>query len=230
GYVWRAGDAVNLAIGQGDVLVTPLQLVRAYAAIANGGTLLSPRIGKAIMGPGGKVVKRIRPPKVGRVPVPGHVLGYIRNALAEVPISGTAAGAFAGFPFDKVRVAGKTGTAQVHGEQDTSWFASFAPADHPRYAAVVMVSQGGQGAHVAAPAVREVWDGIFGLEGHKAAFPEGAPPNKLPQVKDDGGFEAPPGFTPRVRGGDGHAKTSHRHAAALSRPPAGAPKGRGDDT
>ena len=86
---------------------------------------------------------------------------------------GTAAGAFGGFPLDKVCVAGKTGTAQLFGKNATSVFASFAPCDHPKYVVLVMVPDSGYGADVAAPAVRQIWDGIFGLEGKKAAVPLG---------------------------------------------------------
>ncbi|HEX6467481.1 MAG TPA: penicillin-binding protein 2 [Streptosporangiaceae bacterium] len=196
GFVWRAGDAANFSVGQGDVLVTPLQLVRAYAALANGGTLWEPRIGRAIVAPDGTLVRSIDPVKAGRLPVNGKVLSYIRDALADVPRSGTAAGAFNGFDFNKVAVAGKTGTAEVYGKQDTSWFASFAPARNPRYAVVVMVSQAGQGAQVAAPAVRAIYEGIYGLGDQKqAALPDGTPPGKLPKIGPDGTVAAPSGYS-----------------------------------
>ncbi|WP_214320386.1 penicillin-binding protein 2 [Nonomuraea sediminis] len=161
GYRWRAGDAANFAIGQGDVLVTPLQLVRAYAALANGGKLFSPRVAKAVVAPDGRTVRTITPPVVGRLPVSGKVLAYIRRALSDVPRDGTAAGAFHGFDLDKHPIAGKTGTAESYGKRDTSWFASFAPAAKPRLAVVVMISQGGTGASAAAPAVRRIWEGIY---------------------------------------------------------------------
>lgn len=191
GYVWRPGDAVNLAIGQGDMLATPLQLARAYAALANGGTVYSPRIGKAVVRPDGSVVKRIQPPKVRQLKVPDKVLSYIRDALADVPRQGTAAGAFGGFPLNKIPVAGKTGTAQAKGEEDTAWFASFAPANHPRYAVVAMVSQGGLGAAAAAPIVRDIYEGIYGVGGKKAALPDG-PPKSLPDVAGAGGAKSSP--------------------------------------
>src|ERR1700730_2947627 len=151
GYVWRAGDAANFAVGQGDVLVTPLQLARAYAAVANGGKLVVPRIARAIVRPDGTVVRRFDPLPPGELHVPQNVLDYLRSALAGVPVEGTARGAFADFDLKKVPVGGKTGTAEVYGKDDTSWFASFAPADKPRLVTVVMVSQGGQGAMAAAP-------------------------------------------------------------------------------
>ena len=97
------------------------------------------------------------------MPVSPDVLGYLRDALAGVTQpGGTAAGAFAGAP---VEVAGKTGTGEVAGKQDTSWFASFAPVADPELVVVGMVSQGGTGGTVAAPLVREVYDGIYGPGG-----------------------------------------------------------------
>jgi penicillin-binding protein 2 len=185
GNVWEPGLAVDAAIGQGYVSVTPLQLARGYAALANGGTLYSPRVGEALLSPQGKVVKRITPPVVGHLPVSKTVLAYIRNALQGVVTSGTAAGAFHGFPLSKVCVAGKTGTAQVAGRLATSVFASFAPCGHPKFVVVVMIPNSGYGADVSAPAVRQIWDSLYGLEGHKAALPGGRIP-ALPRVNNAG--------------------------------------------
>jgi penicillin-binding protein 2 len=117
----------------------------------------------------------------GHLPVAKSTLAYIRAALGDVPTQGTAAPAFAGFPFSKLEVAGKTGTAQVQGKLATSVFASFAPLNHPKYVIVMMIPNSGYGADVSAPAVRQIWDGIYGLEGHKAAVPHGKLP-PLPRV------------------------------------------------
>ena len=176
GNVWEPGQAVDAAIGQGYVTVTPLQLASAYAALANGGTLYSPRIGAALVRPDGRLVRRIVPPVVGHLPVAKPVLGYIRHALADVMTQGTAAPAFSGFPLRTECVAGKTGTAQVAGKLATSVFASYAPCAHPRYVVVMMIPASGYGADVSAPAVRQIWDGIYGLEGHQAALPGGRLP------------------------------------------------------
>jgi penicillin-binding protein 2 len=178
GAVLRGGDAANLAIGQGDLLVTPLQLATVYAAIANGGTLLSPRVARALVSPDGRVTE-VEPEVRGTLPVDPAVLAYVRDALAGVTTEGTAAGAFAGLP---LAVAGKTGTAEVAGKQDTSWFASYAPADDPQLVVVGMVSQGGTGGTVAAPLVREVYEGIYGLAGRPAALPGGQLPLVLPEL------------------------------------------------
>jgi penicillin-binding protein 2 len=196
GWQWEPGQAAIAAIGQGYVTVTPLQLANAYAALANGGTLYSPRIGEALISPAtGQVVQKINPPVIRHLPTSGNTLAYIRNALAGVVTQGTAAGAFGGFPLNQVCVAGKTGTAQLFGKNATSVFASFAPCDNPKYVVVVMVPNSGYGADVAAPAVRQIWDGIYGLEGHKAAVPSGHVPSALPQITPAGSIVAPAGYT-----------------------------------
>ena len=178
GYVWEPGQAAIAAIGQGYVTATPLQLANAYTALANGGTLYSPKIGEALLSPTGKIVQRINPTVIRHLPVSSYTLSYIRHALAGVVTQGTAAGAFGGFPLNKVCVAGKTGTAQIMGRVATSVFASFAPCQNPKFVVVVMLPDSGFGADAAAPAVRQIWDGIYGLEGHKAALPGG----KLPPI------------------------------------------------
>ena len=101
GSYYRAGDAVNFAIGQGDTLVTPLQLARAYAALSNGGTLYEPRIAKAIVSPSGKVVKRIAPKVQGHVADPAHAISYVTNALLGTARTGTMAWKMLGFPLDR---------------------------------------------------------------------------------------------------------------------------------
>jgi penicillin-binding protein 2 len=181
GWVWEPGQAAIAAIGQGYVTATPLQLTNAYVALANGGTLYQPRIGEALESPGGKVVQQINPPVIRKLPVAGQTLAYIRSALAGVVTQGTAAGAFGGFPLNRVCVAGKTGTAQIEGGKATSVFASFAPCDNPKLVVVVMLPNSGYGASAAAPAVRQIWDGIYGLEKQKAALPNGTLP-RLPTV------------------------------------------------
>lgn len=187
GYMWRAGDAANFSVGQGDVLVTPLQLTRAYAALANGGRLVVPRLATAVVRPDGRVVRRVDAPSAPRLPVAAKTLAYIRGGLAGVTKSGTAAGAFQGFDFKTVDVAGKTGTAEVYGKDDTSWFASFAPVKKPRFAVVVMVSQGGTGASTAAPAVREIYEAMYGSErGSKPLLKDGRLPSDLPKLPGQG--------------------------------------------
>jgi penicillin-binding protein 2 len=194
GNVWEPGQAAIAAIGQGYVAVTPLQLADAYTALANGGTLYSPRVGEALIDPStGKVVQQINPTVIRHLPVSSYTLSYMRSALAGVVTQGTAAGAFSGFPLNKVCVAGKTGTAQLFGKNATSVFASFAPCDNPQYVVIVMVPDSGYGADVAAPAVRQIWDGIYGLEGHKAAVPGGKVPTSPPTISPTGTITPPYG-------------------------------------
>jgi penicillin-binding protein 2 len=173
GWVWQPGQAAIAAIGQGYVTATPLQLTNAYVALANGGTLYAPRVGEALVSASGKVVQKINPPVTRKLPVSSETLAYMRSALAGVVTQGTAAGTFAGFPLNQVCVAGKTGTAQIEGKNATSVFASFAPCNNPKLVVVVMLPDSGYGADAAAPAVRQIWDGIYGLQGQKAAMPGG---------------------------------------------------------
>ena len=165
GEPWRPGDSVNLAIGQGDLLVTPLQVARMMAAVANGGALYRPyivdRIGAAGEDhPGAE----FEPEEVGTLPVSPQNLAVIQEALLGVTTSpiGTATHRFYGM---SIPVAGKTGTAQAPGEDSLphSWFAAYAPADAPEIAVVVMVENAGQGAEVAAPMVRQVVEAFYGL-------------------------------------------------------------------
>jgi penicillin-binding protein 2 len=184
GNVWEPGQAIIASIGQGYVGVTPLQLANGYAALANGGTLYSPRIGEELISPRGKVTK-ITPPVIGHLPASKTTLAYIRSALQGVVTSGTAAGTFGGFPLNQVCVAGKTGTAQVFGKNSTSNFASFAPCNDPKYVVVMMIPDAGYGADASGPAVRKIWDAIYGLEGQKAALPHGTLPG-LPGMNSAG--------------------------------------------
>ena len=195
GNVWEPGQAAIAAIGQGYVSVTPLQLADAYAALVNGGRLYSPRIGEAIISPSGKVLQQINPPLIRQLPVSQGTLDYIRTALTGVTTgAGTAAGAFGGFPRSAVCVGGKTGTAEVFNSSVTSVFASFAPCGNPKYVVVMMIPDSNYGADVAAPAVRQIWDDIYGLEGHQAALPGGKLPGTLPVISPDGTITAPAGY------------------------------------
>ena len=160
GWRYRAGDAVNFAIGQGDTTLTPLQLATVYSALGNGGTLWSPRVATALVAPDGRRTA-IPPVSRGRVPVPAADLRYIDAALERTPRTGTAAWKFTGFPLDKVPVRAKTGTAERYGKQTTSWLASYTD----RYAVVMMISQAGTGSGASGEAVRHIWEGLYGVTG-----------------------------------------------------------------
>lgn len=160
---WFTGDNINLAIGQGDVLVTPLQLANAYAAMANGGTLFSPNIVSKVLAPGGAgaVLRTVDPRVLKKIDLPPEIRDPILQGLEGVTAdpSGTAYYPFVGFPRGWP-VAGKTGTAQVTGGSDNALFAAFGPADAPRYVAVAVLENSGFGAVRAAPVVRRVLQGI----------------------------------------------------------------------
>jgi penicillin-binding protein 2 len=159
---WFPGDFINMSIGQGDTLVTPLQIAQAYAGIMNEGRECVPHVGLRVQTPAGRVIRTIKP-HCRRMPFTTAQIDYVRNALAQVPIQGTAASAFVGFPFSQVWVAGKTGTAQVTGRQDYSWFAAMTNAQGKEYVVVALVEQGGHGSTTAAPIVRRVIEGLYGL-------------------------------------------------------------------
>jgi penicillin-binding protein 2 len=163
-YGWEPGDDIQEAIGQNYLAVTPLQLADAYAAVANGGTLYQPEIGMKIMS-GNDVVKQITPAVRGHLQVSAANLAVIQQGLDGVvqnPV-GTAYAAFAGFPLSQIPVAGKTGTAEVNGQEPYAWFASYAPANNPQYVIVVMLDQGGFGAQTAAPVAKRIYQGLFNV-------------------------------------------------------------------
>ena len=163
---WLPGDNINLSIGQGDLLVTPLQLASAYSALANGGTIFRPQLALRVQSPDGDVVEEFPGERKGRVPLKPGVRAAILQGLQGVVTSGTgtATAAFSGFPLSTHPVAGKTGTAEVAGRQPHSWFAAFAPADDPQFVVVSVIEEGGHGSQVAAPIVRRVLEGLLDLE------------------------------------------------------------------
>jgi penicillin-binding protein 2 len=186
GYVMRAGDMVNYAIGQGDTLVTPIQQAMIYSAIANGGTLYQPAIGKAVIGPDGKEVQMIKPKINGHLPDSKTTLKYINKALAGVVTSGTAAWKFGGWPQDRITLHAKTGTAEVQGKQTTSWFSTYSKD----YAVIMTISQGGTGSGGSGEAVRKIYEAMYGVgpdgsvDSRKALLPR--PEAKLPKISEDG--------------------------------------------
>jgi penicillin-binding protein 2 len=192
GNRYRAGDAVNFAIGQGDTMVTPLQLARAYGALSNGGTLYAPRVAKAVVGPDGDVVRKIEPVVQGRVKSKKSALAYVDRALQGTPRQGTLAWKFGGFPLDEVKVRGKTGSAEVYGKQSTSWVATYTKD----YVVVMMVTQGGTGSGTSGPAVRKIWEALYGITGEevdsdRALIPGVTPPRRLPTFTSDGSILPP---------------------------------------
>lgn len=163
GGIWRGGDAINMSIGQGDVLTTPLQMLAAYQAVANDGVLLRPVVGRELREADGTSVRTIEPEVVSELGLAPGELRSIQRGLERTVMEprGTAYGAFLGFPFSEVPVAGKTGTAERKPLVPYAWFAAYAPADDPRYAVVVSVEQGGGGSQTAAPIARRILEHLF---------------------------------------------------------------------
>lgn len=161
---WGTGDTVNLAIGQGFLLVTPLQVARMIAAIANGGTLYQPYLIARIAGNANTPELVTQPRAVGRLPISQEHLTTIQEAMLAVTTEaiGTATHRFRGL---SIPVAGKTGTAEPADENDLphSWFAGYFPADDPQIAMAVVVENAGEGSTVAAPMFRQVIEAYYGM-------------------------------------------------------------------
>lgn len=160
---WYRGETVISAIGQGYVNVTPLQVAMMTAAIANGGAILKPNIVRKIKSPEGETVFQSSAQVVGRVPLDGEMMALLQDALRGVVNDPGGTGRRA--RIEDFTVAGKTGTAQVvsidfqSGErehEDHAWFASYAPAEAPEIAVVVLVEHGGKGGAVAAPLAKRI--------------------------------------------------------------------------
>ena len=199
GDQWRAGDALNAVIGQGDTAVTPLQMAMVYAAVANGGKLYQPQVAKAIVSASGQVVKQFQPVLKSRVTVPKATMTFLRRTLPGVTTQGSAETPFAGFPLNQIPIASKTGSAQVTGSDvSTSWFASYAPANDPQYAVIMMVTEGGTGSKTSGPSVRKIYESLFGISGtsidpSKSVLVGGEPQTALPVVQSDGTVIGPKG-------------------------------------
>jgi penicillin-binding protein 2 len=161
---WNQGDNVNLAVGQGDVMVTPLQLARAYAALANGGTLVKPHLGGRVVDVHGRTVERIKPPPARHLRISDETRNVILGGLerAAMEPGGTSYSVMGGFPFP---VAGKTGTAERgEGTEDQSWYSVVAPYRDPQIVVTVTVEHGGFGVESAAPIARSILERYFHLD------------------------------------------------------------------
>ncbi len=187
----RAGDSVNYSIGQGDTLVTPIQMATIYGAIANGGTLYDPTVGKAIISADGRSIQEIKPTSHGKLPMTKKTRDEIDGALEGVATRGSAAWRFTGWPQDEIPMHAKTGTAEVYGKQTTSWFTTYTED----YTVVMTISQGGTGSGASAPAVRKIYNALYGvsedgkIDKRKALLP--TPQKNLPKIQKDGSIDAP---------------------------------------
>ena len=161
---WHAGETLNIAIGQGALLVTPLQVARMTSAVANGGILWKPRLIQRVERPDGTLAYSESSKMSDHVDLSPVIWAFLRSAMSGVVNEG-GTGAAARIP--GLEIAGKTGTAQTVANsksekgQDHAWFASFAPAKDPQVVVVVMVEGGGHGGSVAAPIARQIYQAIF---------------------------------------------------------------------
>ncbi len=159
---WFTGDNVNLSIGQGDLLVTPLQLANAYATLAVDGLQYQPRlVNRLVEGNTGANVLAFEPRIVSEPELDSAAVSSIIDGLLAVPTTGTGATAFSGFPHDRFRLAAKTGTAEMNGKADIALFAGFGPWPEPRYAFAVVLEEAGFGGVAAAPVARQFLDWVL---------------------------------------------------------------------
>jgi penicillin-binding protein 2 len=165
--VWTPGDNVNLSVGQGDLKADPLQMAVAYAAIANGGRVLRPRLGQRIEDSSGRAIQQLEAPTARRLKIPAAdrqaILDGLRGA-ASAP-GGTSTSVFQDFP---IQIAGKTGTAEKgEGRADQSWYVALAPWPEPKYVVAVTDEAGGFGADTAAPMARRILAALFNVKENK---------------------------------------------------------------
>ncbi len=163
--LWYASETLHIAIGQGFLEVTPLQMAAVYAALATDGVIYRPYLVERVLRPDGTTLWEHRPQVLRVVPAPRGVWRLLREGLARVVSGphGTARSAFSGF---FVPVGGKTGTAEVANQEGAghAWFVGIAPVDNPEIVVAVVIEHGGGGARAAAPVAREILAYYFGGE------------------------------------------------------------------
>ena len=163
--VWFPGDTVNMVIGQGDLLATPLQMAQAFSIIVNRGIKYGPHLGKEIRDSEGIIFTDDSAMDYEDLNLNENFIEAIEKGLVEViKPGGTGYGAFIDFPLDSIPVAGKTGTAEFFGKQDYAWFASYAPVDNPEYVIVAMFEEGGSGGSNVAPLVKKIYKYLFNVD------------------------------------------------------------------
>jgi penicillin-binding protein 2 len=166
---WSTGDNVNLAVGQGDLQATPLQMATAYSAIANGGKVVKPHLAMSVEDGLGRAVEEFHSTARRHVKFSetnrATIMDGLRRAAGED--GGTSADVFKGFAGGKLTVYGKTGTVERIGQADQSWYAAYVPHPTRPIVVVVTVEKGGFGAETAAPAARLILSNWFDLGNDK---------------------------------------------------------------
>ncbi len=163
---WTFGDNLNLAIGQGDLQATPLQMAVAYAAIANNGRIVRPHLGARVEDDEGRLVESLRQPPIERIDMNADHRAAIMAGLRDAASggSGTSTDVFEGWPHGRFPVFGKTGTANVvnaQGQFEQSWYAAFVQHEKKPIVVVATIEKGGYGAATAAPAVRQILEQFY---------------------------------------------------------------------
>jgi penicillin-binding protein 2 len=180
--LWKPGDSIQLAIGQKDLLVTPLQMARFYALIANGGRLVHPHIAADVEEVStkqvpGRVLHSFAPPPAPTIRIDPVYLDAVRQGLLDATHAsfGTSTSIFGTFP---VPIAGKTGTAEKSvnipgfvGKMDQSWWCGYAPADAPTIVVCAVIENGGHGGTAAAPAALPVFESYFNMRPSQVSVP-----------------------------------------------------------
>ena len=163
---WFTGDNVNLSIGQGELLVTPIQIANAYSTLASGGRRYEPSVVAEVRTADGEVVQDFTPRIAADERLEPAALAPIRQGLVDAvqTEAGTAWTAFAEFPWNNYPIAGKTGTAQVTSRADFSLFAAYGPTLVPEYAVAAVLEESGFGGEAAGPAVRRVFEYLADLD------------------------------------------------------------------
>lgn len=159
------GDLMDMAIGQGALTATPIQVAVSYAALVNGGDVLQPSVVSQIQDRSGEVLDRHEPNVVRTVDIDPEVRRSLLTDLGRVVSSGTARVAFADFGEGVEEVGGKTGTGQTTRNRDNhAWFVGVAPLSDPQYIVVVVLDEGGSGGQIAAPVARHIMQYLMGNE------------------------------------------------------------------
>ena len=157
---WYTGDTYNVSIGQGDVIITPLQLATAIAAVANGGTLWRPKIVSKITDSNNNTLKEFKPEVIRTNLVDNNKLEIVREGLRDAVTEGTVY-----FLNDlPIKVAGKTGTAQIYSnlnKKTNAWFTGFAPYEDPKIAIAIVIEGAGEGSTAAVPVAKEVFQWYY---------------------------------------------------------------------
>ena len=185
---WFTGDNIEMAFGQGETVLTPIEQAVAYSTFANGGTRYAPQVASEVVDPlTGKVIKKIEPQVTGKVAIsPANYSAMLAGFEGVISSkSGTAYQDFQGFPASW-NLAGKTGTASNQkGLEPNSWFVAFGPNPNPQYLVLAVIDQGGYGAQAAAPLVRNIFNYIVANPGMNGAV-------KTPTPASPASTTAPP--------------------------------------